>query len=59
MIPSDPYILLSFINMKLRDEYPDLADLCNSLDIDEKALKEKLGMIDYEYDRAINAFISR
>lgn len=59
MIPSDPYILLSFINMKLRDEYPDLTDLCTSLDIDEKALKEKLGKIDYEYDRAINAFISR
>ena len=31
MIPEDPVILLSFVNTKLRDEYPSLDELCASL----------------------------
>ena len=31
MIPEDPVILLSFVNTKLRDEYPNLDELCASL----------------------------
>lgn len=56
MIPSDPYILLSFINMKLRDEFADLDSLCKSLDTDRKALEEKLGAAGFEYDPATNQF---
>ena len=29
-LPKDPVILLSFINMKLRDYYPSLAALCDA-----------------------------
>ena len=32
-IPKDPMILLSFLNMKLRDEYPSLEELCKAEDI--------------------------
>lgn len=56
MIPSDPYILLSFVNMKLRDEFADLDSLCKSLDIDRKALEEKLGAAGFEYDPSTNQF---
>ena len=56
MIPSDPIILLSFINMKLRDEYPDLDDLCKSLDIDRTALEEKLAAAGFQYDSSSNQF---
>lgn len=32
-IPKDPVMLLSFINMKLRDFYPSLDELCTDLDL--------------------------
>ncbi|MCD8325158.1 MAG: DUF4250 domain-containing protein [Lachnospiraceae bacterium] len=34
MLPSDPMILMSFINLKLRDYYPTLEDLCEDLDVE-------------------------
>ena len=41
-IPTDPAILLSFINTKLRDEFPDLDELCKSLCTDREAVENKL-----------------
>lgn len=35
MLPQDPYILLSFVNTKLRDEYESLESFCAALDVDE------------------------
>lgn len=56
-IPQDPIMLLSYVNMQLRDNYSSLEDLCASLDIDREALKEKLRMVNYEYDAERNAFV--
>ena len=33
MLPKDPYILLSFLNAKLRDEYPSLEELLSLIHI--------------------------
>ncbi len=55
-IPSDPIILLSFINMKLRDEFPSLDELCESLDIDENDLKARLSAAGFEYIPSVNQF---
>lgn len=33
MLPRDPFMLLSYVNIKLRDEYPSLDNLCASLDV--------------------------
>lgn len=57
MIPKDPVMLLSFINMKLRDYYSDLNVLCEDLELDIRELQEKLSGIDYHYDRTKNQFI--
>lgn len=57
-IPKDPYILLSFINTKLRDEYPELGELCRSLDIDCSELTSALSSIEYTYQRERNQFIA-
>ncbi len=57
MIPKDPVLLLSFVNLKLRDFYPDLEVLCDELDLDRKQLEEKLAGIDYHYDERTNQFI--
>jgi hypothetical protein len=55
-IPKDPYILLSFINTKLRDEYHTLEDLCKSLSIDRNELEKLLSSIDYHYTGEANRF---
>ena len=39
MIPKDPVMLLSFINLKLRDFYPSFEALCDDLDVDGKEIK--------------------
>lgn len=57
MLPEDPAILLSFVNMKLRDEYEDLSDLCAALDIKENYLTDKLASVGYRYDPVIRQFI--
>lgn len=48
-LPHDPIMLLSFINMKLRDFYPDLDSLCDDMDIDRNELEEKLKASGFEY----------
>ncbi len=57
-IPKDPVILLSYINTKLRDEYPSLEELCKSLMIDQGHLEENLTSIGYRYQEGQNRFMS-
>ncbi len=56
-LPKDPVILLSFINMKLRDFYPSLDILCDDMEIDREELEARLAAIGYEYSCARNRFI--
>ena len=56
MIPKDPVMLLSFLNLKLRDNYASLDLLCEDLDLDKAEIIEKLGKIDYFYDTEKNQF---
>ena len=57
MIPQDPVMLLSFVNLKLRDFYGSLEQLCDDLDVSEQEITEKLAGIDYHYDREKNQFV--
>ncbi|MCD7724045.1 MAG: DUF4250 domain-containing protein [Clostridiales bacterium] len=57
MIPNDPVMLLSFINLKLRDFYGNLEALCEDLEIDQTELVSKLAKIDYHYDEGKNQFV--
>lgn len=52
----DPYILLSLINTKLRDQFASLKELCEDLAIDENDLLVKLSQIGYTYDKDSNQF---
>lgn len=49
-------MLMSFVNMKLRDEYPSLDELCASMDIDRRWLVEKLAAVGFEYSEENNKF---
>lgn len=57
MIPSDPVILLSYVNLKLRDFYGNLSALCDDLDVREEEIIRKLASIDYHYDEERNQFV--
>lgn len=57
MIPKNPVMLLSFVNLKLRDFYSSLDVLCDDLDVDKKEIVDKLGAIDYHYDEQRNQFV--
>lgn len=57
MIPKDPVMLLSFVNLKLRDFYPSLSAMCEDLDVDEAQITERLSGINYRYDADRNQFV--
>ena len=56
MLPQDPFILLSYLNTKLRDEYDSLDALCEDLDADREDLIQTLEAAGYTYDPEQNRF---
>ncbi len=55
-IPQDPMMLMSYINLKLRDEYPTLDELCEDLGIEKKKLCAKMASIGCVYSPKYNKF---
>ena len=56
-LPADPIMLLSVVNLKLRDFYKNLDALCEDLDADKADLCAKLTAAGYEYDPQRNQFV--
>ena len=56
-LPKDPAMLLSIVNMKLRDFYPSLDVLCDDLEIEKDAICVPLSGIGYEYDERQNQIV--
>lgn len=50
MLPKDPIMLLSFVNMKLRDFYGSLDVMCEELDADRQEIEGSLESAGYHYD---------
>ncbi|MBO6015693.1 MAG: DUF4250 domain-containing protein [Lachnospiraceae bacterium] len=57
MMPKDPAMLLSYVNLKLRDHFSSLEDMCEDQDCDREELERILAGIDYHYDAEVNQFI--
>ncbi len=55
-IPKDNDMLYSMVNMKLRDQYDSLEDLCECEDLDPASLLVRLNHAGYEYDEEHNKF---
>lgn len=55
-LPEDPMMLFSFINMKLRDNYSSLDELCDDLHIDKDFIINKLAEAGFEYSVEYNKF---
>ena len=55
-LPKDKMMLLSVVNMKLRDQYASLDTLCEDMDVDKVKLTADLAEIGYVYDGTLNRF---
>jgi hypothetical protein len=55
-LPQDPFILLSYINTQLRDNYSSLDELCSDMNIEKNNLEAKLDSIGYAYVKELNQF---
>jgi len=54
--PKEPAILLSWVNMKLRDFYQSLDELCQDLNIDREAIENTLKQAGFEYNEEMRKF---
>lgn len=55
-LPQDPFMLMSYINQQLRDNYSSLDEMCKSLDIDKDEITTKLNAAGFEYSPENNKF---
>lgn len=55
MLPQDVNMLVSMLNMKLRDnDYASLEDLCADLDVDIEDINHRLSAGGFEYNPTTN-----
>lgn len=55
-LPKDPMMLFSVINMKLRDNYSSLDELCDDLHINKDDIISSLRTAGFEYSLEYNKF---
>ena len=56
MVPNDPLILVSYINMKLRDGCISLQEFCDENGLDRNELEEKHSAAGFEFDENADCF---
>ena len=56
MLPEDPIMLISMINMKLRDTGKNFEELCEDLDVSAGDVEKKLSNAGFEYNKDVNQF---
>ncbi len=55
-LPKDPMMLLSTLNMKLRDHYSNLDELCEDMQVDKSSILNTLHEAGFEYNKELNKF---
>jgi len=55
-IPSDPIMLLSYVNTMLRDRFGSFEELCDSLGLDKAEIEKKLSDAGFIYMPQTNQF---
>ncbi len=55
-LPQDPFMLMSFVNTKLRDQYASLNEFCDAMDVQRDEICAKLAAIGMEYNSETNKF---
>lgn len=55
-LPNDPMMLFSVINLKLRDCYLSLDELCDDLNVSKDEIINRLKAVGFEYSEEHNKF---
>ena len=58
-LPKDPFMLLSYVNTQLRDNFSSLTELAKSLGEDEGAIVGALENAGFAYDESLNRFVAK
>lgn len=56
ILKMDPHMLVSILNLKLRDYYSSLDMFCDDINIDRIELESKLNKSGYFYESNLNQF---
>lgn len=57
LLTIDPYITLSWVNTKLRNQFDTLEMLCEDMGLSQKEIENRLEQVGYSYDSLHNQFI--
>ena len=55
-LPDDPAMLLSFVNMKLRDNYESVEEMCEDLNFDVKVFMHHMQSKGWEFNENAKKF---
>ncbi|HIT83009.1 MAG TPA: DUF4250 domain-containing protein [Candidatus Avibacteroides faecavium] len=55
-LPKDPFMLMSFLNMKLRDNYASLDALCEDLNLSKADIIARMKEAGFDYNAKANKF---
>lgn len=58
-LPKDPFMLLSYINTQLRDNFSSLSELAASLGEDEEQISKTLAGAGFIYNSGLNRFVTK
>ena len=58
-LPKDPFMLLSYINTQLRDNYSSLEELAATLGVNAEDIENSLDGAGFTYDKDLNRFVSK
>lgn len=57
-LPKDPFMLMSYVNTQLRDNYSDLLELAASLGVSEEEIVRPLADAGFTYNAELNRFVA-
>ena len=58
-LPKDPFMLLSYINTQLRDNFSSLSELAASLGENEEQVRTALAGAGFIYNEELNRFVTK
>lgn len=56
MLPQDPFILLSYVNTQLRDNFSSLCAFCDDAGVSAEEITSQLEQVGFHYDPEQNQF---
>ena len=58
-LPKDPFMLLSYVNTQLRDNFSSLEELAATLGVSAEDIEKSLDGAGFVYDKDLNRFVAK